>query len=156
MTSMRHTVSFISLPVADVGRSRRFYEAMGLEASPRSRPEATFFQMNGLVLAVADRKAMADGLGVAMGGSRSSRANPTRAASVVLSHNVRREEEVDELLARAKAAGGRIEKPAGPAPWGGRTGCFADPDGHLWEVVFNDGMPMDAIGNVFLEPPGVW
>ena len=51
---------------------------------------------------------------------------------------------------------GRVEKPPGPAPWGGRTGCFADPDGHLWEVVFNDGMPMDAMGNVFLEPPGVW
>jgi len=156
MTSMRHTVSFISLPVADVVRSRRFYEAMGLEAGARSRPEATFFQMNGLVLAVADRTAMSNVLGVALRGAKSSRANTTRAEGVVLSHNVRREEEVDELLARAKAAGGRVEKPAGPAPWGGRTGCFADPDGHLWEVVFNDGMPMDAMGNVFLEPPGVW
>jgi predicted lactoylglutathione lyase len=156
MTSMRHTVSFVSLLVADVVRSRSFYEAMGLEASARSRPEATFFQMNGLVLAVADRSAMSTGLGVAIRGSRSSSSNTTRAASVVLSHNVRREDEVDELLARAKAAGGRIEKPAGTALWGGRTGCFADPDGHLWEVVFNDGMPMDAMGNVFLEPPGVW
>ena len=153
---MRHTISFISLPVADVARSRRFYEAMGLEASSRSRPEAAFFQMNGLVLATADRKTMDDGLGVSMGGSKSKRISSTRVDGVVLSHNVRREEEVDELLARAKAAGGRIEKSAGPAPWGGRTGCFADPDGHLWEVVFNDAMPMDAMGNVFLEPPGVW
>ncbi|TMK96535.1 MAG: hypothetical protein E6G40_11325, partial [Actinobacteria bacterium] len=53
---------------------------------------------------------------------------------VTLAYNVRTEERVDEVLAEAKRAGGSIVKPARRAEWGGYSGYFADPDGHLWEV----------------------
>jgi len=56
---------------------------------------------------------------------------------ITLPHNVREPADVERLLAIAKAAGDRITKSAQDAFWGGRTGYFADPDGHLWEVAWN-------------------
>ena len=56
---------------------------------------------------------------------------------VTLAHNVRRREEVSEVLALAEAAGGKITKPAQDTFWGGHGGYFSDPDGHLWEVAWN-------------------
>jgi len=53
---------------------------------------------------------------------------------VTLASNVHTEERVDDVLAEAERAGGSIVKPAGRAEWGGYSGYFADPDGHLWEV----------------------
>jgi uncharacterized protein len=54
-----------------------------------------------------------------------------------LGHNVRTREHVDAVMAQAKAAGARIVKPAADTFWGGYGGYFQDPDGHLWEVVWN-------------------
>jgi uncharacterized glyoxalase superfamily protein PhnB len=54
-----------------------------------------------------------------------------------LGHNVRTKEDVDAVIAQAKAAGARIVKPAASTFWGGYAGYFQDPDGHLWEVVWN-------------------
>jgi len=54
-----------------------------------------------------------------------------------LGHNVRTKEEVDAVLAQAKTAGAKIVKPAADTFWGGYGGYFQDPDGHLWEVVWN-------------------
>ncbi|HNK33470.1 MAG TPA: VOC family protein, partial [Plasticicumulans sp.] len=54
-----------------------------------------------------------------------------------LAHNVTTIEEVDALLAQAQAAGAQIVRPGAPAFWGGYTGWFRDPDGHLWEIAWN-------------------
>jgi uncharacterized protein len=54
-----------------------------------------------------------------------------------LGHNVRTKEEVDAVLAQAKTAGAKIVKPAADTFWGGYGGYVQDPDGHLWEVVWN-------------------
>jgi uncharacterized glyoxalase superfamily protein PhnB len=51
-------------------------------------------------------------------------------------------------MAEAEAAGAKITKPAEEAFWGGRTGYFADPDGHLWEVAWNPAWPIDDEGRV--------
>ena len=62
--------------------------------------------------------------------------------------NVWSEAEVEQVLAEAAAAGGRIVKPAKRAFWGGYSGYFSDPDGHLWEVAHNPGFPLDAEGRL--------
>jgi hypothetical protein len=69
---------------------------------------------------------------------------------VTISHNVRTDGEVDQLLADAVAAGGKLLVPAHRAFWGGYMGYFADPDGHPWEVAMNPFFPLDADGAVRL------
>ncbi|MDR9439833.1 MAG: VOC family protein [Halomonas sp.] len=73
-----------------------------------------------------------------------------RISLITLAHNVHSETEVDAVLSEAERAGGRVVKPASRAEWGGYSGYFADPDGHLWEVAHNPGFPIDAEGNTRL------
>jgi predicted lactoylglutathione lyase len=63
--------------------------------------------------------------------------SPPGGGQVLIAHNVGSEEEVRQVLAQAETAGGRLLKPAQPTFWGGYGGYFQDPDGHVWEVVFN-------------------
>ncbi|MEX0952462.1 MAG: VOC family protein [Nitriliruptoraceae bacterium] len=74
----------------------------------------------------------------------------TRTGSMALATNLASETEVDALLEAAERAGGRVTRPATRADWGGWSGYFADPDGHLWEVAHNPGFPLDADGRVHL------
>lgn len=60
-----------------------------------------------------------------------------------IGHNVRSEKEVDAVMRRAEQTGATIVKRAVKAFWGGYAGCFADPDGHLWEVAFNPALLPD-------------
>ena len=69
---------------------------------------------------------------------------------VTLAYNARSREEVDEVLAEAEAAGATIAKAATEAFWGGYSGYFADPDGHLWEVAFNPFWTIADDGRVIL------
>ncbi len=69
---------------------------------------------------------------------------------MTLAHNVRSEREVTEVLDEAVAAGARLVKAAHKVFWCGTIGYFADPDGHLWEVAYNPGFPLDDKGNVQL------
>ena len=75
----------------------------------------------------------------------------TRSPSFKLAHNVRSPSEVDALLAEAVHAGGTIARPAAHAEWGGYTGAFADPDGHVWEVAHNPDWELAADGTVHLS-----
>ena len=144
--AMRPSISFISLLVRDVAAARRFYEGMGLAASDRSREDFALFQMNGVVLAIATRTAIRKELGFPLG----------RGGGMLLSHNVHSEAAVADTIEKARRGGAKILRRPSPASWGGMIGCFADPDGHVWEVVFNPQLPMDAAGNALLDPPGVW
>ncbi|PDT78646.1 hypothetical protein CO676_32440 [Sinorhizobium sp. BJ1] len=62
---------------------------------------------------------------------------PASATSFSIGHNVSRRSEVDEVMEEAAGAGARIVKPAEKTFYGGHAGYFTDPDGHLWEVVWN-------------------
>jgi uncharacterized protein len=62
---------------------------------------------------------------------------PSSTTEFSIGHNVRTEQEVDDVMTPAAQAGAKIVKPAQKTFWGGYAGYFADPDGHLWEVVFN-------------------
>jgi len=125
----------ITLGVADLERSVRFYQqGLGL---PRmeSPPEVAFFTLNGTWLALFGREALAEDAGIAVAGSGFS--------GFALAHNVAGEAEVDALLEEAVAAGGRLVKAGQKVFWGGYSGYFADPDGFLWEVAHN---PMMWVG----------
>ncbi len=136
----RAALSYVSLGVEDLGRAVRFYRrALGVAPVKRARTMA-FFALGPVRLALLPRAALLQEAGIARGsGARGSGA--LRAASspsgVLLSLNVDRREEVAGLLRRVAAAGGRIVRPVAVASWGGTTGVFADPDGHLWEVAWN-------------------
>ena len=138
---MEPRVSIVTVAAADVERLARFYEGMGLKRHPGFGDEVEFFQMGGAILALFRRKdAEADSDVVFSDG-------PSR---VYLAYNTRSDAEVDEVLARAEQAGGRIVKPAQKAFWGGWYGYFADPEGTLWEVAHNPAFPIDADGRISL------
>lgn len=140
---MEQRVSFITLGVADIARARGFYERLGWRASSASQPGIAFFRAGGgLVFALYGYEALAADAGVAADGQG------FRGAA--LAYNVAEKADVATVLAEAQAAGARIVKPAQDVFWGGHSGYFADPDGHLWEVAWNPFAPLDAAGNVTL------
>lgn len=139
---MEPRLSFVTLGVADIARARAFYEKLGFKPSSASNENVTFFDAGGIVLALFGREALAEDAGVSAEGSGFAR--------LAVAHNVRSESEVAIVLAEAEAAGGTIVKASEKAFWGGQTGYFSDPDGHLWEVAYNPSFPLDEQGRVTL------
>jgi predicted lactoylglutathione lyase len=135
-------ISLITLGVADIARSRAFYEALGWRASSASQAEVTFFHGNGIVLALFGRSDLA-----ADAGLPDERA---RFSGIALAYNGRSKSEVDQVFAEALAAGAKPVKTPRDTFWGGYSGYFADPDGHLWEVAWNPGFPFDEAGHLRL------
>jgi uncharacterized protein len=139
---MKQTISFITLGVRNLARSRAFYHALGWRESSGSKAEVAFFQVGGLVFALYGRDDLAEDAQIVPTGSGF--------AGFSLAHNVSSERAVEETLAEAVAAGGRLVRPGELAAWGGFRGYFADPDDVLWEVCFNPFFPMDEDGNIRL------
>ncbi len=139
---MHQNISFITLGVADLARSRAFYAALGWQESSASQPEIAFFNAGGVVLGMFRRDSLAEDAGVSAAGNGFP--------GFTLAHNVASEAAVDRLLGEAVAAGGRLVRPGGKVFWGGYRGYFADPDGFLWEVCWNPFFPLDAAGRVQL------
>ncbi len=136
---MEQRLSLITLGVADVAASRRFYERLGWVASSASNDRIAFFSLGPVGLSLYQRDALAADAGVAP-------APPPAGAPVTLAHNVASRDAVGPCLAAAVAAGATLVKPAGDADWGGYHGYFADPDGHLWEVAWNPFVALDPDG----------
>lgn len=139
---MEPRVSLITLGVSDMKRARGFYEGLGFKASSLGGEEVVFFQAGGLALSLFPRESLACDANVPAAGAGFS--------GVALAHNVREREDVASVLAEAERAGGRIVKPGTEASWGGYSGYFADPDGHLWEVAWNPHFPLDEDGSLRL------
>ena len=139
---MKQTISFITLGVADLSRSRAFYAALGWHESSGSQPEVAFYCAGSVAFALYGRAALADDAGVAPAGSGFP--------GFTLAHNVASRDEVVATIDAAVAAGARCVRVAETAPWGGYRGYFADPDGFLWEVCWNPFFPLDADGFVQL------
>ena len=132
-------MSMIALGVADLAASRRFYEqGLGWTASASSNDRIVFFQLVGLVLGLYPRTALAEDATVADDGAGFD--------GITLAYNARDRGEVDSVLVLAKSAGATIAKPAQDVFWGGYSGYFKDPDGHLWEVAWNPSWSLDEDG----------
>ncbi|CAA2141028.1 VOC family protein [Hyphomicrobium sp. ghe19] len=142
---MEPRLSFVTLGVADVAKARKFYEAIGLRASAASKAEVAFFDLGGIVLSLFGREALAGDAGVP--------ASKPGFSGISLAHNVNSEAEVDQVLNEAVSAGAKLLKPGQKVFWGGYSGYFADPDGHLWEVAYNPFMSLDAEGRVSIPAP---
>jgi catechol 2,3-dioxygenase-like lactoylglutathione lyase family enzyme len=126
---MEQRVSLITLGVADLRRSREFYERLGWRRSMAEAEGVVFFQAGGMALALYPRNDLAKDAKIAPDGHGFS--------GISLAYNTRNREEVDAVLTEAQAAGAELLKPAEEAFWGGYSGYFADPDGFPWEVAWN-------------------
>ena len=133
---MKPRISVLTLGVDDLERSLRFYRdglglaSEGIVGQELEHGAVAFFELQGgLALALWPRASIAHDAGLAV-----SKASAT---DFTVGHNVASRAEVDATLQQAAAAGATIVKPASDTFWGGYAGYFQDPDGHLWEVVFN-------------------
>jgi catechol 2,3-dioxygenase-like lactoylglutathione lyase family enzyme len=123
-------ISLITLGVENLSRSRSFYQdGLGFPLRSESSEEISFFDLGSSWLALFPRAELAADAGVPAAG--------TGFSGFTLAHNVRTQEQVDEVLAEASRSGAVIVMPARHTDWGGYSGYFADPDGYLWEVAWN-------------------
>ena len=134
-------ITLVTLGVADLERSRAFYEALGLRVAEAGEG-VVFFQLTGQVLGLFGRSALAADQG------RPDAALGTGA--MTLARNFATEAEVDAAFALALAAGGAALKRPEKVFWGGYSGYFADPDGHVWEVAMNPFWPLSSDGTLTL------
>lgn len=141
---MKARISVLTLGVADLERSLTFYRdglglpTKGIVGREFEHGAVAFFDLSaGLKLALWAHDDIVHDTGL-----EKAKVSPT---AVTIGHNVGRREDVDAVMEQARRAGARIVKKAQATFYGGYAGYFADPDGHLWEVVFNPAnLPVDA------------
>jgi catechol 2,3-dioxygenase-like lactoylglutathione lyase family enzyme len=137
---MDQRLSFVSVAVRDLDATRAFYvDGLGWTASMDVPGEVLMIQVGELVV-----------LSLWAESGFESEVGPIRRgeglAPITLAHNVATREEVDAVLATARAAGADPVHDAVERDWGGYTGYFGDPDGYRWEIAYNPG----PIGQVVL------
>ncbi|MBL6928581.1 MAG: VOC family protein [Rhodospirillales bacterium] len=142
---MEQRISLITLGVESIARASVFYTRLGWQPSPLSNDNVTFFQAGGSIFGLYGQAALTADAGLAP-----ETAPEGISARSSLAYNARTREEVDAVLKEAKDAGAEIVKPAEDTFWGGYSGYFADPDGHLWEVAWNPHFPIDEDGSIRL------
>lgn len=128
---MKPKIGLITLGVAELKRSLAFYRD-GLGFPTHNYDEAqgvVFFKLEGTWLSLFPREELAKDATLDDEGSGFR--------AITLAHNEPSKEGVDKVFAEAVAAGARAVKPPKDVFWGGYSGYFADPDGHLWEVAYN-------------------
>jgi predicted lactoylglutathione lyase len=125
---MKQRLNLITLGVADLGRARRFYEALGWTTGAGPEDDVVFFQAGDMVVALWDRTRLAQDSCVEDTGGW---------GGVTLALNFGSREEVDAVTEEARAAGARIGREPAETFWGGYSSLFVDPDGHPWEVAHN-------------------
>lgn len=135
---MRPRLTVLTLGVDDLERAVAFYReglgfpTEGIVGKEFEHGAVAFFDLeSGLKLALWPRASLAHDTGLSL--------NERSATEMSLGHNVGSRAEVDAVMADATRAGAAILKAAGETSWGGYSGYFQDPDGHVWEVVWNPG-----------------
>lgn len=140
---MKPRATVITLGVDNLERSLAFYrDGLGLSSEGIVGREfeygavAFFALQGGVQLALWPRSSIARDAGIPV--------QPSSATEFTLGHNVGSKQEVDEVMEQARRAGAKVVKPAGDTFWGGYAGYFQDPDGHLWEIVWNPQIEIPA------------
>lgn len=132
-------ITVITIGVDDLGKAVEFYrDGLGLKTEGiigqefEYGPVAFFALQNGLQLALWPRQSLAHDSSIPL--------QARSATEMSLGHNLNNKGEVDEVMEQAERAGAKVVKTAQDTFWGGYAGYFQDPDGHLWEVVWNPAM----------------
>jgi len=133
---MKPRITVITIGVNDLEKSLHFYRdglgfpTEGIIGKGFEYGAVVFIQLqDNLRLALWPRKSIAHDSGLSI--------TPASPTEMTLGHNVSSKAEVDAVMDQAKSAGAVIVKPAHDTFWGGYSGYFQDPDGHLWEIVWN-------------------
>lgn len=142
---MEARISIVTLGVANLEKSYLFYTALGFPSSKKPEDGIIFFKMAGICLALYPLDALAKDISSDFPSTHSG------FSGITLAHNTRSKAEVDTVLALAKTVGGKIEKPADDVFWGGYSGYFSDPDGHLWEVAYGDCWEFNKDGSLVID-----
>ena len=145
VAGVEQRISLVTLGVADVTRARTFYERLGWHG--QEVEETVFFQAGGIALVLWRRDHVADDAGM-------EDSTTDGFGGMTLAHNVRSRMEVDEVLGQAASAGAAITQPARETFYGGYAGFFTDPDGHVWEIAYNPGFPLDRDGAITIPDLG--
>jgi predicted lactoylglutathione lyase len=139
---VKQRVSLITLGTGDLGRARRFYEALGWTTGAAPEDDVVFFQAGGgMVVALWDRARLAEDSCVEDGGGW---------GGVTLALNFGSPEEVDAVIEEVRRAGATIGREPAETFWGGYSAVFIDPDGHPWEVAHNPHWTITEDGGVEL------
>jgi len=138
---MEQRLSLVTLGVSNLERSTAFYEGLGWKRAFRTAQGVAFFQLGGIGLSLYPLDDLA-----ADSGTAPEKLLPWR--GIALAHNVRKREQVDQIVADWVRLGGTIAKDPAEIFWGGYIAYVTDPDGHLWEIAWNPGFPLDADGNL--------
>ena len=136
-------ITLVTLGVADLARARAFYAALGWEAA-QAAEGVVFIQLAGQVLALFGIDDLADDMHAPRGSLGKG--------AVTLARNLATIEEVDAAFEQALAAGATALKRPEKVFWGGYSGYFADPDGHVWELAMNPFWPLAPDGTLTLPP----
>ena len=134
-------VSLITLGVADLGRSRSFYEGLGWTTGAAAEDDVVFCQAGDMVLALWDRARL---------GEDSCVEDSPGWGGTTLALNLGSPAEVDEAIEEARAAGARIGREPAETFWGGYSAAFLDPEGHPWEIAHNPRWTLTEDGGVRL------
>lgn len=142
---MESRISIITLGVADLPKAIRFYrDGLGFPTNAKDDDPIAFFTTSGTRLALYPLNDLATDIGPGVSAAKGF-------GGITLAHNVRRKEEVTEVLALAERAGGKIVKPAHDTFWGGYGGYFADLDGYYWEVAWGPMFDFDSQGALLFD-----
>lgn len=136
---MEQRLSLVTLGVADLGRARTFYERLGWHG--QEVQETVFFQAGTIGVVLWARENLADDAGIDDSGTDGF-------GGIALAHNVRSPDEVDAIITAAADAGATVTREPATTFYGGYAGCFTDPDGHVWEIAHNPGLPLDGDGAI--------
>lgn len=128
----------------DVERSAAFYRALGWEQRGDASAGITWFRTSGSWIGLFGNADLAADVGV-------DAKEPPQFRGITLALNFNDENAVDDTLAHAGAVGARLVKPSTRADWGGYSGYFADPDGHVWEAAFAPGFPVSGDGTIDIQ-----
>jgi len=139
---VKQRVSLITLGVSELGRARRFYEALGWETGAAAEDDVVFFQAGEMIVALWDREKLAEDSTVEDSGGW---------GGVTLALNFGSPAEVDAVIEEARDAGATIGREPAETFWGGYSGVFVDPDGHPWEVAHNPHWTIAEDGGVRLN-----
>jgi uncharacterized protein len=138
---MKQRVSVITLGVADLGRARRFYEALGWKTNAEPGDDVVFFQAGDMVVSLWDRVRLAEDSCVEDSGGW---------GGVTPAVNVGSPAEVDAVIEEARAAGAKIGREPAETFWNGYSAVFVDPEGHPWEIAHNPHWTIAEDGGVSL------